>query len=99
MRNRLSIIEKHSSRFKILTSLFGKKRNKPFHVFVFNTLSEKAIYDEKTFSYNSKGHGKKNKEKAKYAYGPSIFDEPIITNYTRVKNKPITLTYYLKEEE
>lgn len=85
-------------KFKILTSLFGKRKKKPFHVLVFNTLHEKASFDKMTFAYKHKNFGKKNEniiEKTKHRLR---YKDAIIKSFSNNKNRPITLTYYLKEE-
>lgn len=93
----MNVIE--NSRLKILVSLFGKRKKKPFHVLVFNTLQEKASFDKMNFAYKHKNFGKKNDDVIEKNKHRLRYKDAIIKSLSSVKNKSITLTYYLKEEE
>lgn len=86
-------------KFKILTSLFGKRKKKSFHVLIFNTLQEKASFDKMTFAYKHKNFGKKNEDKIEKNMHRLRYKDAVIKSFSSFKNKPITLTYYFKEEE
>jgi len=85
-------------KFKILISLFSKKKKRSFNVFVFESLRKKTLYDKEYFGFRDRNYGKKNAHNIE-PRGFGSYNDPIIKSYSNLRNKPITLTYYLEEEK
>jgi len=82
------------SKFKILCSLFSKKKDRNFDVFIFDSKSAKASYD-KFFIAKNTGYSKRNEKFAKTI----SLREPIASSTSSLRDihnkRKFILTYFL----
>ena len=82
------------SKFKILCSLFSKKKDRSFDVFIFDSKSAKASYDKFIIAKNT-SYSRKNEKNA----NSSSLREPIASSTSSLMNihnkRKFVLTYFL----
>lgn len=82
------------SQFKILCSLFSRKRGRAFDILIFDSKAAKASYD-KFFINKGTGYSKRNFGFA----NPNRLKHPMISSFTSIQNvdnkRKLVLTYFL----